>query len=203
MPTLALILWGAFFVIALAGRVAVQLVIAGSTGLVGIGGTSGLAEWIGGAIFLGSLFAGIAAAILQATDTIEPIDALNGSAGYTIGIVLYALGLAGTMWSQLAMGQSWRFGVPEEPTELITGGPFGLVRNPIYTAVITTVAGLVLLAPNILAVAGLVGLVIGFEVHVRASEEPQLRRAHSETYPGYAARVGRFMPGIGRIRAGS
>jgi len=45
--------------------------------------------------------------------------------------------------------------------------------------------------------------VIGFEVHVRASEEPQLRRAHSETYPGYAARVGRFMPGIGRIRAGS
>jgi protein-S-isoprenylcysteine O-methyltransferase Ste14 len=203
MPELALILWGAFFVFALAGRVAVQLVIAGSTGLVGIGGTAGAAEWIGGVIFIGSLVAGLLAMILQLDDAIEPIDALNGSAGYAIGIGLFALGLAGTVWSQLAMGRSWRFGVPEEPTELITGGPFGLVRNPIYTAVITTVAGLALLTPNVLAVAALAGLVVGFEVHVRASEEPQLRRAHNDTYPGYAARVGRFVPGIGRIRAGS
>jgi protein-S-isoprenylcysteine O-methyltransferase Ste14 len=200
MPELALILWGAFLVFALVGRVAVQVVIAGSTGLVGIGGTSGLAEWIGGAIFIGSLIAGTLAAVLQASDAIEPIGALDGSTGYALGIVLFALGLTGTVWSQLAMGRSWRFGVPEEPTELITGGPFALVRNPIYTAVITTVAGLALLTPNVLALAGLAGLVVGFEVHVRASEEPQLRRAHTETYASYAARVGRFMPGVGRIR---
>lgn len=200
MPELALILWGVFLVFALVGRVAVQLVIAGSTGLVGIGGTSGLAEWIGGAIFIGSLIAGTLAAVLQASDAIESIGALDGGSGYAIGIVLFALGLIGTVWSQLAMGRSWRFGVPEEPTELITGGPFAHVRNPIYTAVITTVAGLSLLAPNVLALAGLAGLIIGFEVHVRASEEPQLRRAHAETYASYAARVGRFVPGVGKIR---
>ncbi len=201
MPELALILWGAFFVFALAGRVAVQMVIAGSTGLVGIGGTSGTTEWIGGAIFIGSLVAGTLAAFLQLTDALAPIGALDGTAGYAIGIALFALGLLGTVWSQLAMGRSWRFGVPEEPTELITGGPFALVRNPIYTAVITTVAGLALLTPNVLALVGLAGLVVGFEVHVRASEEPQLRRAHSAAYASYAARVGRFVPGVGKLRS--
>lgn len=201
MPELALILWGAFFVFALAGRVAVQMVIAGSTGLVGIGGTSGTTEWIGGAIFIGSLVAGTLAAFLQLTDALAPIGALDGTAGYAIGIALFALGLLGTVWSQLAMGRSWRFGVPEEPTELITGGPFALVRNPIYTAVITTVAGLALLTPNVLALVGLAGLVVGFEVHVRASEEPQLRCAHSAAYASYAARVGRFVPGVGKLRS--
>jgi protein-S-isoprenylcysteine O-methyltransferase Ste14 len=200
VPELALILWGAFFVFALAGRVAVHLVIAGSTGLVGIGGTSGVAEWIGGAIFIGALIAAGLAPVLQLTDSIEPIGALDGGGGYLIGIALFTLGLIGTVWSQLAMGRSWRFGVPEEPTELITGGPFAIVRNPIYTAVIMSVAGLVLLTPNALALAGLAGLMLGFEIHVRASEEPQLRRAHSEAYADYAARVGRFLPGVGQIR---
>jgi Phospholipid methyltransferase len=199
MPTLALILWGAFFVFALAGRVAVQLVIAGSTGLVGIGGTSGKAEWVGGALFIGSLNTALLGAILEAAGSIEPIAALDGPGGHIAGIVLYGVGLAVTVYSQLAMGSSWRFGVPEQPTELITGGPFALVRNPIYTAVITTTAGLALLTPNVISIIGFAGLVLGFEVHVRASEEPQLRSAHGSEYADYAARVGRFVPRIGRL----
>jgi protein-S-isoprenylcysteine O-methyltransferase Ste14 len=51
-------------------------------------------------------------------------------------------------WLALAMGESWRVGVNEtEHTELVTTGPFGLVRNPIFTAVLTTGAGIALVLP--------------------------------------------------------
>ena len=48
----------------------------------------------------------------------------------------------------------------------------------------------------VLAGAGMVGL----ELHVRFIEEPYLLRVHGEQYAAYAAQVGRFLPGIGRLR---
>jgi protein-S-isoprenylcysteine O-methyltransferase Ste14 len=39
----------------------------------------------------------------------------------------------------------------------------------------------------------------GMQVQVRAVEEPYLSLAHGEAYARYAARVGRFLPGVGRI----
>jgi protein-S-isoprenylcysteine O-methyltransferase Ste14 len=36
---------------------------------------------------------------------------------------------------------------------------------------------------------------------VRALEEPYLARLHGDVYRSYAARTGRFLPGIGRMRA--
>jgi protein-S-isoprenylcysteine O-methyltransferase Ste14 len=48
----------------------------------------------------------------------------------TVGIVL-------TVWAQLEMGDSWRIGVDsEETTQLVRVRVFGLVRNPIYSAMI-------------------------------------------------------------------
>ncbi len=67
------------------------------------------------------------------------------------------------------MGDAWRIGVdPEERTELVTDGPFRLVRNPIYSAMIPTVLGLVLLVPNVLAISALVALLVGLELQVQA-----------------------------------
>ncbi len=37
------------------------------------------------------------------------------------------------------------------------------------------------------------------QVQVRAIEEPYLVRTHGAAYTGYAARTGRFLPGIGRL----
>ena len=107
-----------------------------------------------------------------------------------------------TFGAQLAMGNAWRIGVdPEERTELVTNGPFKLVRNPIYSAMIPTVFGLVLMVPNVLAIAVLVGLVVALELQVRRVEEPYLLRTHGDAYAGYAARVGRFVPGLGLLRS--
>ena len=98
------------------------------------------------------------------------------------------------------MGNSWRVGVrKDETTDLVTEGPFRLVRNPIFTAMMATAFGLTVTVPNALSVAGLVGLVLGLELHVRLIEEPYLRAAQGDAYRRYAARVGRFLPGVGRL----
>jgi protein-S-isoprenylcysteine O-methyltransferase Ste14 len=200
VPGIALILWSAFGLLGFVGRILIQIRTTGSTGVVGVGGTGDAIEWLNGALFVGSLASGVVAAVLQLNDGIEPVDALDTTGSQVVGIALYGAGLAGVLSSQLAMGRSWRIGVPQERTELVTGGPFALVRNPIYTAMVVTVGGLALLAPNALSLASVLGLIVALELQVRFAEEPQLLRSHGEEYAAYARRVGRFLPGIGRLR---
>ena len=40
---------------------------------------------------------------------------------------------------------------------------------------------------------------IALEIQVRLVEEPYLLRQHGDAYRNYAARVGRFVPGLGRL----
>jgi protein-S-isoprenylcysteine O-methyltransferase Ste14 len=60
--------------------------------------------------------------------------------------------------------------------------------------------GLVLVVPNVWAIAGLVALVVAVELQVRRIEEPYLLGTHGDRYRAYARRVGRFVPGVGRLR---
>jgi protein-S-isoprenylcysteine O-methyltransferase Ste14 len=124
---------------------------------------------------------------------------VHGSWVAAIGLLLAAVGLALTLWSQLAMGEDWRIGVdPTEHTGLVTGGPFGVVRNPIYTAMAMFATGLVLVVPNVASLLALAGMLVTLELHVRQVEEPHLVRHHGDDYRSYAARVGRFVPAVGR-----
>jgi protein-S-isoprenylcysteine O-methyltransferase Ste14 len=141
---------------------------------------------------------GAAAPTLTLLGVLEPIPALDGALGHAVGIALATSGIVLTFCAQLAMGDSWRVGVdPEERTALVTGGPFKLVRNPIYSTVIPTVLGLALMVPNALSIAGLAVLVTALELQVRRVEEPHLLRSYGDAYAEYAARVGRFVPGLG------
>jgi protein-S-isoprenylcysteine O-methyltransferase Ste14 len=44
---------------------------------------------------------------------------------------------------------------------------------------------------------------VALEIQVRAVEEPYLLRTHPEEYAEYLARAGRFVPGVGRLVAGT
>jgi protein-S-isoprenylcysteine O-methyltransferase Ste14 len=102
------------------------------------------------------------------------------------------------------MGDSWRVGVDEsEQTRLVTTGLFAWVRNPIFSFMGLSQLGLVLLIPIPVALLGAMLATVGVVIQVRIVEEPYLARAHGTAYREYAARVGRFVPGVGRIESPS
>lgn len=193
MAAAALALYVAYLALAFGLRTLIQLRRTGSTGFVGLRGHVGSAEWLGGVLFAAAILLGFAA----------PALALAGIAeadGTWVGAALAAAGIALTLYAQVAMGSSWRIGVdPQERTELVTGGPFAIVRNPIFAAMLPTSLGLVLLVPSAVAIAGFVALFVALELQTRAVEEPYLLRTHGEAYASYARRVGRFLPGVGRL----
>lgn len=202
MELVALASYGLYLGLAFGWRTMVQVRRTGSTGFHGIGGRPGSAEWFAGVLFTVALIVGVAAPVLALADVIEPTEALDGPVAHLAGIVIFVAGLVATLGAQVAMGDSWRIGVdPGERTALVTDGPFGVVRNPIFAGMIPASIGLGLMVPSWVAIAGVVALVVALELQVRVVEEPYLRHAHGEAYESYAARVGRFVPGVGRLRS--
>ena len=132
---------------------------------------------------------------------LRPPAPLDAPAVRAIGVALMLFGIAGTLVAQWAMGSSWRGDVdPDARTALVTTGPFRLVRNPILAATALTAFGLALMVPNIFAVAMLVAFVVAQQIQVRLVEEPYLLEVHGDAYRRYAARTGRFVPWLGRLR---
>jgi len=200
MATLALVLYALLLVVAVGLRMLLQVRRTGSTGFKGISGRPGSVDWWGGVLFAFGVGLGAAAPALALFDVLEPIAVLDGTGAHAVGILLAGVGMAGTVTAQLAMGASWRIGVDEaELTELVTEGPFRVVRNPIYAAMLPTILGLALMVPSVLAISGVVALLASLELQTRRVEEPYLLRVHGRAYADYASRVGRFLPGIGRL----
>lgn len=200
MPEFALILYVVFVALAFGLRSVLQRRRTGSAGFHGIGGRPVSAEWTGGVLFVVALLLGVTAPILDLTGALEPVAALDGAAGHVLGPALAAAGILTTLASQVTMGTSWRIGVDTgERTTLVTSGPFSLVRNPFFSGTGLMALGLALMVPNVVAMVALVALVAAVELQVRVVEEPYLLEAQGADYRDYAARVGRFVPGIGRI----
>ncbi len=99
----------------------------------------------------------------------EPIQALDHPIVHLVGVALAVAGIAGTMLSQAAMGDAWRPDViAGDRTDLVTDGPFRLVRNPVLTCTLATAVGLAALVPNLLALAMVACFVIGIQIQVAA-----------------------------------
>jgi protein-S-isoprenylcysteine O-methyltransferase Ste14 len=201
MAKLAAAMLVVFLVLTLFVRVAIQLRHTGSTGLIGLRKGAGPLEWLSGLLFVGGMAMAVVSLNLVLNDNLDPIDALDVDGVHGIGIALAAIGGLAVFGAQLGMGESWRIGVSEDQgTALITGGWFSVIRNPIYSAMVIGWTGFALMVPTWLAFAGVIAVALGLELQVRVSEEPYLIRTHGDAYRAYAARVGRFVPGIGRMR---
>jgi protein-S-isoprenylcysteine O-methyltransferase Ste14 len=156
-------------------------------------------EALSGVLFVGGIVLGALSPLLVLTEDLGLIDALDSEPVQWIGLVIASLAGLAIFGAQLGMGASWRIGVSDDQgTDLITSGWFSAVRNPIYTSMIAAWIGFFLMVPTSVGLAALVLAVIGLEMQVRLVEEPYLRRAHGEEFRAYEARVGRFVPGVGR-----
>ena len=115
------------------------------------------------------------------------------------GIVLLFGGVALVVIAQLQMGVSWRIGIDEKAAPgLVTTGIFRFCRNPIYLAMIIVTAGYAQLLPTLLSFVLLAGTIVGMSTQAR-TEEAYLLKTYGDSFRDYARRVGRFLPGIGKL----
>jgi len=126
----------------------------------------------------------------------EILPALVNRVGLGAGILLVALGYAGTLWCYAIMGDAWRMGIDrQEKTRLATRGPYRVVRHPIYGLQVVMLAGVALLLPTAFAffVLGLHYLCAWIKAR---DEEVYLLTVHGEAYRAYSARTGRLLPRV-------
>ena len=120
-------------------------------------------------------------------------------ARHIVGAVLLFGALVFLIVAQLDLGASWRIGIEESARPgLITGGLYAFCRNPIFLALLAFLAGYTLLLPTLLSAAMLAGAYLSVRLQI-AEEENYLARAYGERYRDYARRVGRLVPGIGKL----
>lgn len=199
---LVLAWYALFIVVCVFWRAWYQRRLTGSSGLDGLGldglgrASNAVANVAAGLLVSGHVLI-VGYPILGVLGRVEvpPVPRLQIAAG----VALMASTLVLVVVAQLQMGASWRIAVVEESrTDLVERGLFARIRNPIFTGVMAMAVGATILMPGWPMLLGTALIVLGFEVQVRLVEEPYLARVHGDAYRRYRARVGRFLPGIGR-----
>jgi protein-S-isoprenylcysteine O-methyltransferase Ste14 len=129
-----------------------------------------------------------------------PLGIWSPSPGVKLfGWLLFGTGAALTVVAQRQMGASWRVGIDDRPTGLVREGVFRLVRNPIFTGLLILLAGYACLTPAWWSIGLWLATALALRIQI-AHEERHLMRLHGRAYLDYAARVGRLVPRLGRLR---
>lgn len=110
-----------------------------------------------------------------------------------LACALAGLGLMG--WAYVVF-RSWRWRAEVDPGhQLMTGGPFGLIRHPIYLSFAVFYLGSVLLLPYWVFLFHAVASFIAYDYRAR-TEEAVMLDAFGDTYRRYRDRTRRFLPGV-------
>ena len=118
-----------------------------------------------------------------------------------LGWVGIGLAAGGVLWvavAQRQMSDSFRIGIDDEKTALVRNGLFRVVRNPIFTGLLAVLAGMLLAVPCLGTLSLWVAALVAVSRQTRL-EERHLLALHGDAYRDYAAKVGRFLPAIGRL----
>lgn len=195
VPWLATAWLTAFLLVTFPLRAAIGRLRHGGFARVELRGPRPRRWWIADALFVGAFTALLVGTALQGSGVLFPAIETYPIAG----VLVLSAATALLMWAQETMGRSWRPAIPPaDDACLVTGGPFRVVRNPNYVAMLGASLGAVALAPNAVTVAGSLALHVSLMLTARA-EEPLLRARYGAAYEAYGARVGRFAPGIGLL----
>ncbi|MEO1259872.1 MAG: isoprenylcysteine carboxylmethyltransferase family protein [Bacteroidota bacterium] len=122
-----------------------------------------------------------------------PIEYLEISLIKHSGLTLAFGGLGTAFIGQLQMGNSWRTGIDKKTkTALITHGLFKYSRNPIYLALLISLLGFFLMAPNAVSLCCLVLAYPSVEIKIRF-EEMHLEQMHGKAFYEYQKKVRRWV----------
>lgn len=123
----------------------------------------------------------------------------QGIGTVVFGLVFVALGVGIAFAAGAGLGRTLTPSpVPKADGELVTTGVYGLVRHPIYSGLLLLGVGLVIIGASWLHVLAWVALLSVLMAKSRFEE--WMLSARYPDYAAYAARVGRLVPGVGRLR---
>jgi protein-S-isoprenylcysteine O-methyltransferase Ste14 len=118
-----------------------------------------------------------------------PVDPVIAGAG----VAICAAGIALAIWARRHLGRNW--GMPmslKEGHELVTTGPYRIVRHPIYTGILTAMLGATAtgspLWPILFVLSG------GYFLYSAIVEERLMLRQFPSQYPAYKRRTKMLIP---------
>ncbi len=111
------------------------------------------------------------------------------------GVAIYVAGAGLMAWALLTLSRSYQLGgmVPRPRDQLVTGGPYALMRHPMYAAALALALGLAMAVESVACVAvfGAYLVLLRFLMPV---EEAGLRSAYGGAYDAYARTLPRLVP---------
>jgi protein-S-isoprenylcysteine O-methyltransferase Ste14 len=112
------------------------------------------------------------------------------------GVVLCVAGLAFCIWARFTLGRNWSGVVTlKGGHELITAGPYALVRHPIYTGLLTMFVATVIVLGHVAGIIAMPFVFASLWIKLRCEEKLMLQQFPNE-YAAYQQRVKRLIPFI-------
>lgn len=127
---------------------------------------------------------------------LEPVVPLStlwmGLAYAASAVCIWATAVTFVCWRK--MGRSWRIGIdPGEKLELVSTGPYRLVRHPIYALrILLNLCVIVMVPVPLVALTAGIDIIL-LQIEARR-EEKYMESTHGAVYANYKKSVGRFVP---------
>jgi protein-S-isoprenylcysteine O-methyltransferase Ste14 len=113
---------------------------------------------------------------------------------FWLGAVVTIAGLLFAVWAREHLGSNWSRSVTiKQGHELITTGPYAVVRHPIYTGILTGFLGVAIAISQVRGLIVFVLIFLVFWVKLRM-EEQWMRTQFGETYATYAHQTAALVP---------
>jgi protein-S-isoprenylcysteine O-methyltransferase Ste14 len=118
----------------------------------------------------------------------------DSEAWFWSGVLLVAAGLGFAIWARAWLSGNWSSGVAVKVDhELIRGGPYAVVRHPIYTGLLTAVLGSALTVGEWRGLIGVILIAAGITRRVGLEERVMLD-TFGEAYAQYRRDVPAVLP---------
>ncbi len=112
-----------------------------------------------------------------------------------LGFALFAVGLGFAVWARLHIGRNWGHPMSKkENPELITSGPYQLVRHPIYFGILLAGAGTAVALNWAWLIATAIAGV--YFIYSATVEERNLTEQFPDAYPNYTRTTKMLVPFI-------
>jgi protein-S-isoprenylcysteine O-methyltransferase Ste14 len=113
---------------------------------------------------------------------------------FWLGAAVTIAGLLFAVWAREHLGSNWSRSVTiKQGHELITTGPYAVVRHPIYTGILTGFLGMAIAISQVRGFIVFILIFLAFWIKLRM-EEQWMRSQFGETYATYAHQTAALVP---------